>query len=442
MVCWVCWPWTDETHGRVLYRCVCEDKPVEPAMRAARILRLLLGIDNVVVDGFGVEGGALTLWVRPTWRTPRCSACGRKEDRVHDVHESRHWRHLDFGGVRVSLLYDLRRIKCRKCGVVVEKVPWSSCPVARFTEDFDEQVAYLAKEMSKTAVEHLMGIAWRTVGTIIERVVKRKRPGDALANLKAIGVDELSYRKYHHYITLVTDHEKGTVVWGKEGKDAETLKDFFRELGEERCQQIEVVTMDMSGAFIKAVREMLPHAQIVFDRFHVQQLASDALDETRRDESRELRGTPEGDALKHLRWALLKSNWNLQQEESARLAELPRQNARLYRGYMLKEGLAHILDGRQVNVVERKLREWIGWAQRSQLQAFRRVAATIKKHLQDILAYVTWNLTNGVVEGLNNKARLLTRRAYGFHSAEAVIAMIMLCCTGLQLDPVHKKLPS
>jgi transposase len=279
------------------------------------------------------------------------------------------------------------------------------------------------------------------VGTIIERVVKRLRPGDALADLTAIGVDELSYRKYHRYITLVTDHTTGTVVWGKAGKDAETLKAFFVELGSERCRDIQVVTMDMSGAFIKAVREALPHAQIVFDRFHVQKLASEALDETRREEWQKLRGTLAGDALKNLRWPLLKSSWNLDQDENARLAKLQTQNTRLYRGYLLKEGLAHILDGRQINVVTQKLQEWISWARRSRLDAFRRVADTIKTHLLDIVAYVRWKLTNGVVEGLNNKARLLTRRAYGFHSAEAVIAMVMLCCTGLQIDPIRKNLP-
>ena len=410
-------------------------------MRGTTVLRQLLGIDNAVVDGFGVEDGALVIHVHPTWQTPRCSGCVRKVDRLHDVHTARHWRHLNFGGVRVELVYDLRRINCRKCGVLVEKVPWAETPVARFTREFEDQVAYHAKEMSKTAVEKLMGIAWRTVGSIIARVVERMRPQDPLAGLTAIGVDELSYRKHHRYITLVTDHLKGVIVWGKEGKDAETLKAFFTELGEERCRQIEVVTMDMSGAFIKAVREALPHAQIVFDRFHVQQLASKALDETRREEWRRLHGTAEGELLKHLRWPLLKSSWNLRQDESNRIAELPKQNARLYRAYLLKEGLADILDGRQVNVVEKRLREWIGWAQRSQLEAFRRTAATIKEHLPNIVAYVRWKLTNGVVEGLNNKVRLLTRRAYGFHSAEAVIAMVKLCCTGLELNPITKRMP-
>jgi transposase len=408
-------------------------------MRSTSILRLLLGNDRVVVEGCTVVSGGLALAVRPTWERPRCSGCGRKEDRVHDVHVARSWRHLDFGGVRVSLVYNLRRIRCRKCGVTVEKVPWTDSTVARFTQDFDDQVAFLAQEMSKTAVENLMGIAWRTVGTIIERVVKRRRPGDALANLSAIGIDELSYRKQHHYITLVTNHDTGTVVWGKAGKDAATLKAFFVELGEEKCRSIKVVTIDMSGAFIKAVREMLPHAQIVFDRFHVQQLASNALDEVRRDEWQALRGTPEAEGVKNLRWPLLKSKWNLNQGDRERLSDLPEQNARLYRGYMLKEALANILGGTRADVVDRKLREWVAWAQRSRLEPFRRVAKTIATHLPDIVAYVSWKLTNGLSEGLNNKARLLTRRAYGFHSAEAVIAMVMLCCTGLQIEPVRKE---
>jgi transposase len=293
--------------------------------------------------------------------------------------------------------------------------------------------------MDKTTVTKVFRIGWRTVGRIVERVVKRKRPDDCLAGLEYIGVDELSYRKGHRYLTLVADHIRGRIVWGKEGKSAETLAAFFEELGEERCEAIRVVTMDMSEAYIKVVRENLPWATIVFDRYHVESLVRVALDKTRRQEWRRLQGTEEGDSIKHLRWALLKNQWNLTSLDWEKVATLPRRNARLYRAYLLKESFVGILDRRQPNVVARKLKEWMAWASRSRLPEFVRVARTIKKHLDGIVAYVRCRYSNGLVEGLNNKARLLTRRAYGFHSAAATLAMIMLCCTNLCLAPVLKE---
>lgn len=411
-------------------------------MRVTSLLKALLGIKQVVVDSVVAEDGAMVVAVRPSWRRPRCSGCGRRRS-GYDQQPERRWRHLDFGGVRVLLQYGLRRVACRRCGVVVEAVPWSPDPESRFTGDFEDQVAYMAQRCDKTSIGCMFRIAWATVGRIVERVVKRKRPEDPLADLEYIGVDELSYRKHHRYVTLVTDHREERIVWGKEGKSAATLLAFFEALGPEGRKKIKVVTMDMSAGYINAVREAVPQAQIIFDRFHVQQLVSNAMDQTRRDEWQRLRtlGDPEAaKSLKHTRWALLKNPWNLTDNEETRLSKLQQTNARLYRAYLLKESFAAILDRRQPNVVRRELKAWLAWASRSRLAAFVRTAKTIREHLDDILAYIRFRLTNGIVEGLGNKARLITRRAYGFHSAAAVLAMIMLCCTGLWLQPVAKTL--
>jgi transposase len=407
-------------------------------VRATTLLKKLLGLKHLVVEGFGAENDDLVIHVRPSWHRPRCSGCRRRGCSAYDHRESRIWRHLDFAGVRVLLQFGLRRVICPRCGIVVERVPWADDVSSRFTRDFENQVTYMAQRCDKTSIQHMFGIAWRTVGRIIERVVNRKRPGDPLDGLQHIGVDELSYRKHSHYITLVTDHDERRIVWGKEGKNAETLAAFFAELGDERCRAVKAVTIDMSGAYIKAVREAVPNAQLIFDRFHVQALVSAAVDETRRAEWRRLLGTDDGKLIKNIRWATLKNPWNLTQKEAERLSGLPSQNARLYRAYLLKESFAAIMDRRQPNVAKRELESWLSWASRSRLAAFVRVAKTIRKHIDDIIAYIRWRLTNGLIEGLNNKARLLTRRAYGFHSAAAVISMIMLCCTGLDLQPVTK----
>lgn len=412
-------------------------------MRMTSVLRKLLGIKHVVVMGARAEAGKLVVGVRPSWRVPHCSRCGRRVWSIHDHQETRRWRHLDFGAFQILMEYRPRRVPCPKCGVVVEQVPWSEEPRARFTTDFEDRVAYLAQRVDKSSIEQLMRIAWRTVGRIIERVMAKRRPADPLANLEYIGVDELSYRKQHHYVTIVVDHREQQVVWGTEGKSADSLLAFFEQLGPERCKAIKVITMDMSSAFIKAVREKLSHAQIVFDRFHVQQLVNKALDQQRREQWQDLRRLEHEDAaaLKKTRWVLLKRPWNLTSIEWEKLTLLQTRNKPLYRAYLLKESFSAIMDRRQPNVVRCMLLEWLAWASRSRLAPFVRVARTIRTHLDDIVAYVRWyRLSNGLTEGLGNKARLATRRAFGFHSAKAVLAMIMLCCSGLHLPPVVKML--
>jgi transposase len=298
-------------------------------------------------------------------------------------------------------------------------------------------VAYLTQRADKTTVTSLMRIAWHTIGAIVRRVAERLGPADRLDGLTHIGVDELSYRRHHEYITVVVDHTSGKVVWAHPGKNADTLKLFFAQLGAQRTAKLEAVTIDMSGAYIKAVTEASPQALLIFDRFHVQRLAHDALDQVRREQVRELKGTDQADILKGTRYALQKNPWNLSLDEKQKLSEVQRTNLPLYRGHLLKETLAAILDGRQVHVARRKLLEWIQWAAHSQLAPFQKVARTIKEHIDGIVAYIASGLNNGRVEGLNGKIRTITRRAYGFHNAGSLIGLIFLCCTGLALIPSH-----
>jgi transposase len=193
--------------------------------------------------------------------------------------------------------------------------------------------------------------------------------------------------------------------------------------------------MDMSAAYRAAVQAKAPQAQKVFDRFHVQKLASEAVDAVRRQEMGLLGNTPEGKALKKSRWALLKNPWNLTQRQGQKLSEVARTNKRLYRAYLLKESLAHGLDCRQARRAERHLDQWTQWASHSKLKPFVKLSKTVRTFKQGLLAYVSTGLSNGLVEGLNNKIRLITRRAFGFHSAKALTAMIFLCCGGLRLSP-------
>lgn len=408
-------------------------------MRATTLLATILGVKRTRVQAVSLDDeGVIVADVAPVGG-PFCSGCGRRVRKVHD-RRARRWRHLDLAGMRLDLRHVLRRLACPRCGVCVEMVPWAELG-SWFTRDFEEHVAYLAQTTDKTTIVNTMRVAWRTVGAIIARVVERFRPGDPLEGLTHIGIDELSYRRHHEYITVVIDHVAERVVWARPGKDAATLGEFFKELGPERCQKLEAVTIDMSAAYLKAVTEASPQAQVIFDRFHVQRLAHNALDDVRRAEVRERKGTEEGRALKHMRFILHKNPWNLTALEEQKLSAMQRVNQPIYRAYLLKETLAEILDGRDIDVARTKLHEWVGWASRSRLEPFQKLAGTVKEHFEGILAYIPERLNNGRSEGMNGKIRTITRRSYGFHSASNLIALIFLCCSGIVLLPVLKFAP-
>lgn len=407
-------------------------------VHAHTLLRKILDLNSTRVTGFDFECDALVLDVRPTWRRPRCPRCGRKgpgyDSRV------RTWRHTDLAGLALRLRYRICRVDCRRCGVLTEAVPWAPPGPTDFTYEFEDRVAYLAQRSDQTTVSELMRVAWRTVGAIIARVATRMRPADLLDGLTAIGVDELSYRKGQQYVTVVVDHALGRVIWAKRGRSSETLGAFFEELGPKRAAQLKFVTLDMAQCYIKAVQAHAPQAAIVFDRFHVQRLAHDAVDEVRREEVRALKGKPDAKHVKRLRYSLLRRYWNLTTADSERLAVLAKKNRRLYRAYLLKDAFCEILDRRQRNVAEKHLSDWLSWAQRAQLEPFRKLARTVKTYREGIIEYVATGLSNGPVEGLNRKARVITSRAFGFHSAESLIGFLHLCCGGMDLKPAFTEL--
>lgn len=400
-------------------------------MRVAKVLETLLGITGIVVESAEVGSEGVIFDVRPRRKKPRCSGCGKRAP-GYDQRAARQWRHLSLGATRIWLRYAPRRVECPRCGVVNEQVPWGSAG-GWFSAAFEETTAYLARVADKTSVTMIMGIAWVTVGKIVERIVGARLDSSRLEGLHFIGIDEFSYRKRHHYITVIVDHVAGRVIWAAKGRSSETLAAFFRELGPERAAKIEVVTLDMAEGYIKAVKEHAPQAKIVFDRFHVQRLASDAVDAVRRELVRDEEDAERKRAIKGSRFALLRSEWNLTVADRAKISEVQRSNRSLYRAYLLKQALAHLLGYQQAG--QKALKEWLTWASRSRLRPFVRVARTIRKYRDGVLAYIDFRLTNGPVEGINNRMRMVARRAFGFHSAEALISMLFLCCSKIELTP-------
>ena len=398
------------------------------------LLRKLIGVTQIRVRGVCWAEDHLEIAVRPTWRHPRCAIC-RQGAPGYDQQAPRRWRHVPWGPCPVDLVYAPQRVQCARCGIAPEQVPWAPPGPSRFTTAMEELAAWLATITDRTSVTRILGTSWRAVEGMIERVVARKLDSERLEGLRFLGIDEFSYRKRHHYVTVVVDHERGRIVWASEGRSAQTLGRFFDALGPERIAALEAITMDMSGGYIKAVQERAPDAVVIFDRFHVQRLASDAVDDVRRDLMRTLTDKMEKRGIKHTRYALLKNPWNLTRKEREKLSALQQHNRPLYRAYLLKESLADLLSSLQPAKAAQRLDEWLGWASRSRLKPFVKLARTLRRHKGGIVSYLFLRLTNGLVEGINNRMRMIARRAFGFHSAQPLIGMMFLTCGGLQLHP-------
>lgn len=409
-------------------------------MRVTTAFNRLLQLDGVNVTDVEIGTDTVTVAVALRRRKLVCPDCGYTTTARYDTRPvPSRWRHLRLGIFRLVVQARLRRLACPTHGWRVEAVPFAR-PGARFTRDFEALVAWSATKMDKTALCQLVGIDWDTVGRICDRVVADELDPHRLDGLFNIGVDEISWKKHHNYLTLVADHDSGTIVWGAEGKNTTTLDGFFDELGDARSGQIEAVSMDMGPAFRKSVTAHAPQAAICFDPFHVVGVGTDALNIVRRDIWQQLRRLPDPEiakTFKGARWALLKNPEDLTDRQAATLKAIKANGGALWRAYKLKEALRAIFAGDlEPGQAMQLLDRWCAWAQRCRLAPFVKAARTIRKHRDGILAAIERGLSNGRLEGLNRRVRLIVRRAFGFHSAKAALALVMLTC-----GPVNLTLP-
>ena len=404
-------------------------------MRGTRVWAGLLGLDGAVVEDVycGVEGEVVVA-VRPRFRErDRCGICRRRSPGFDLGDGRRRWRALDLGTTFAYVEALAPRVSCREHGVVVAAVPWARHG-AGFTRSFEDQIAWLAVHTSKSAVAELARIAWRTVGRIVERVGDEgRRQRDLLAGLRRIGIDEISYRKGQRYLTVVVDHHTGRLVWAAAGANIKTLSGFFELLGEERCKQVELVSADMGSWIAKALDKHCPNAVLCIDPFHVVKLATDALDVVRREVWNEARRVGQKQLardLKGARFALWKNPEHLTDRQQTKLASIQATNRPLYRAYLLKEQLRQIYRLPAEQALE-LLDRWLAWARRCRLPAFVKLARTLTEQRAGIQAAITHGLSNARVEQANTQIRLITRRAFGFHSPHALIALAMLTLGGL-----------
>jgi transposase len=414
-------------------------------VRATTLLNRVLDLPGIRVTGVDPDSlcgdGELLVDVKLQRRRLVCPSCSFTTEHRYDRRNvDSSWRHLDVGGRICRLRMRRRRLACPDHGVVTEGVPFARPGATRFTRGFEDLVVWLVTKADKTTVATFARVAWRTVGAMCQRVAGEKLDPGRLSGLVDIGVDEISWRKHHKYLTLVSDHATSRIVWGTTGKNAAAFGRFFDELPDGAADDLAAISMDLGPAYAKTARERAPQATLCFDPFHVVKLATDALEKVRRQVWQSARRFPDAGIAKKYkgaRWALLKNPGNLTAKQTATLAGLRKNGGVLWRGYQLKEALRAVFAGDlNPDDVMDLLRRWCSRAQRSRIPDFVKAARTIRTHRAGILAAVTHGLANGRHEGLNNKIRTMINRAYGFHTAEAALALIMLGC-----GPVNLQLP-
>ena len=414
-------------------------------MRNASLWRALLGVERTVIEEveFDEDAELVVAHVRPTRASKgRCGGCGARASWYDHGEGRRRWRALDVGVMQVFLEAEAPRVNCSVHGPTVRQVPWARHG-AGHTLAFDQQVAWLATQCSKTAITELMRIAWRTVGSIITRVwADTAGQVDLFAGLRRIGIDEISYKRNHKYLTVVVDHDTGRLVWAGVGRDKATVRTFFDALGPQRSAQITHVSADGATWISEVVAERCPDAVRCADPFHVVKWATQALDEVRRQawnaargETRTLRArrsagkmnrsTGHAKELKNSRFALWKNPENLTTRQQAKLAWIAKAEPTLHRAYLLKEALRLVFQLPYDEAVS-ALEAWISWARRCRIERFVRLQRTIVTYKTEILASIEHGLSNGLIESVNTKIRLITRMAFGFASPHALIALAML----------------
>jgi transposase len=421
-------------------------------VRVCTAFNKMLGVVGAGVAGVSFAPEGIVVGLRRRRRRLVCP-CGWKTWAVYD-RSVRRWRHLDLGATKCWLEAEICRVDCRRCGRVrTEEVPWAR-PGARHSRDFQDVVAWLAQHTDKTTICRLLRVSWEAVARIVVEVVADHLDTSRLDGLYRIGVDEISYRKGHRYLTVVADHDRdGAVVWVGEGKQTEVLEAFYDELGPDRLVVLEAISLDLSGSFKKATDRKAPHVRQCVDPFHLIALANQALDRARVDTWNPVhqqaraehrpRHRPRKDAppsqqpkarwIKNTRWALVKDPDQLNDHQLEILHQLRRSHSVLYRCWQLKEGLRDLYRLADPHDAPAHLDWWLAWACRSRVPSFVKLSKTVRANRERILGAVELGLSNSKLEGLNSKIRLINHRGYGHRSVATLAAMIYLCCGGITI---------
>ncbi len=366
------------------------------------------------------RGPAIEVEIRPRANSRAiCSGCDRPGP-GYDALPQRSFEFVPLWGLLVFFLYAMRRVDCARCGVKVEKVPWAEGK-QRITTTYAWFLAGWAKRLSWSEVAVAFRTSWDTVFRSVEMAVEWGRAHMDMTGITAIGVDEIAWQRGHKYLTLVYQINEGCkrLLWIGEHRREKTLLRFFRWLGKPRSALLEFVASDMWKPYLKVIAKKASGALNVLDRFHIMSHMSKAIDEVRAKEAKQLKADGYEPILTHSRWCLLKRPENLTEKQEVKLADLVRYNLRSVRSYLLREDFQGFWDYVSPYWAGQFLDRWCTRTMRSKIEPMKKVARMLRRHRELILNWFRANgeISSGSVEGLNLKAKLTTRKAFGFRDS-------------------------
>lgn len=408
-------------------------------MRVTTVFNRILGLIQASVCSVEFTDQGLVLGVARRRRRRYHCPCGFATRARYDT-SRRRWRHLDFGATKVWLEATIVRLDCPTCGVRTETVPWAR-PGARHTRDFQDVLGWLAQRMDKTSVARLLRCSWEAVDRAVKGVVADHLDDARLNDLYRIGVDEISYKRGHSYLTIVCDHDTGRVVWVATDRSKKAFDDFFTALGPDRAAQLQAITMDGSTIYAPVAAERAPQATICLDPFHIIKWTNEALEKVYASHPppkppREVKpsSTAPTRTWRRLRGALRSGRENLDPDRRALINALRRHRYMLWRAWDLKEKLRDLYRTTARHQARAHLKAWITDALRSRITPMANLALRLRRHFNQIAAAVELGLSNSRAEGINSKIRVIQRRGYGHPSPDSLTAMIHLCLGGIRLS--------
>jgi transposase len=367
----------------------------------------------------GWAGSILEVRVKPrAGSRPICSGCGRAGP-GYDTLGDRYFEFVPLWAMAVLFIYAMRRVNCPRCGVKVEKVPWAEGK-HQLTTAYAWFLAAWAKHLSWSQAAEIFGTTWHHVYCAVEMAVEWGRAHMSLAGIRAIGVDELAWARGHQYVTVVYQIDEGCrrLLWVGQHRTAKTLLRFFRWLGKKRAARLRFVCSDMWKPYLKVIARKAAGALHILDRFHIMVHLNKAIDKVRAGEARAMKARGLEPALKHSRWCFLKRPENLTGPQAIKLSELLKLNLKTVKSYLMKEEFQLFWEYVSPWWAGVFLDQWCARAMRSRIEPIKGVARMLRGHRELILNWFRARkaFSAGVVEGLNNKAKLTTKKAYGFSS--------------------------
>ena len=363
-----------------------------------------------------------------------CPECG-EQCAVHDHSPERTWRHLDTMQFETRHKARVPRSDCAECGVKTVEVPWAG-KHGRFTLMFESfAIAVLRAASSIEAACGLLGIHWSTADQIMKRAVGRGLQRRSNEPVKRLGIDEKSFRSGHRYVSLLNDLDGGRVIDVVEGRDEQSASRLFEALTDAQREKVEAIALDMWRAFINASRGACPEADLIHDKFHVSKHLTEAVDQVRRAEAKQLRSAGD-DRLVGTRWNWLRNEESISDESWPDFEALKDSELKTGRAWSIKECFRWFWMPRlSKKEAEEYFAQWYSWAIRSRLEPIKKKAKMLKRHLPELLNWCEHHITNAVSEGLNSRIQSIKSAARGFHYFENYRTRILFFCGDLDLSP-------